>query len=140
MTTVVRAIFFENTKYYILSTGFLSWMSVQKLKIVSKEELKKTDNKNRTCHYFDDIIRDFGINFENILLDVKLHKEFRILDKIRYLILFDYSYYDKICDKTKYLTSEKVVLQIVSIIILEESELIHMILYLLKKYWLFIML
>ena len=109
-------------------------MSVQKLKMVSKEELKKTDNKNRTCHYFDDIIRDFGINFENILLDVKLHKEFRILDKIRYLILFDYSYYDKICDKTKYLTSEKVVLQIVSIIILEESELIHMILYLLKKY------
>ena len=35
---------------------------------------------------------------------------------------------------------KKVVLQIVLIIILQESELIHMIIYLLKKYWLFIIL
>ena len=35
---------------------------------------------------------------------------------------------------------KKVVLKIVLIIILQESELIHMIIYLLKKYWLFIIL
>ena len=27
-------------------------------------------------------------------------------DKIRYLVLFDYSYRDKVCDKIKYLISE----------------------------------
>ena len=31
----------------------------------------------------------------------------KILNKIRYLVLFDYSYCDKICDKIKYLVSEK---------------------------------
>ena len=31
----------------------------------------------------------------------------KIHDKIRYLVLFDYSYCVKICDKTKYLMSEK---------------------------------
>ena len=40
---------------------------------------------------------------------------------------------DKICNKIKYLISKKVVLQIVLIIILEGSELIHIILYLFKK-------
>ena len=52
----------------------------------------------------------------------------KIFDKIRYLALFDCSYCDKICDKIKYLISEKSgKIQIVLIIILEESELIHMI-------------
>ena len=46
----------------------------------------------------------------------------------------------KLCDKVKYLISKKVVLQILLAIILEESELIHIILYLLKKNWLFMML
>ena len=55
-------------------------------------------------------------------------------DKVRYLVLFDYSYCDEICDKIKYLISEKSGIQIVLIIILQESELIHMTLYLLKKY------
>ena len=31
----------------------------------------------------------------------------KILNKIRYLVLFDYSYCDKICDKIKYLISRK---------------------------------
>ena len=31
----------------------------------------------------------------------------KIHDKIRYLVLFDYSYCDKVCDKIKYLISEK---------------------------------
>ena len=43
----------------------------------SKAELKETDIKNRTCWYFDDIIRfwDRDINFSDILLDQKLCKE-----------------------------------------------------------------
>ena len=54
--------------------------------------------------------------------------------KNKLLILFDYGLFNKICDKIKYLISKKVVLQIVLIIILERSELIHIILCLLKKY------
>ena len=106
----------------------------------SKDELKETDIKNRTCHYSDDIIRfwDRDIDLSDILLDEKLYKEqyentliydisyktstgakplritfdkidgfIKIHDKIRYLVLFDYSYCDKICDKIKYLISEK---------------------------------
>ena len=37
----------------------------------SKEELKETDIKNRTCYYFDDIIRDIDFDFNNNLLDKK---------------------------------------------------------------------
>ena len=48
-------------------------------------------------------------------------------------MLFDYELFNKICDKIKYLISKKVVSQIVLIIILERSELIHISLYLLKK-------
>ena len=58
----------------------------------------------------------------------------KIQDKIRYLVLFDYGHCDKICDKIKYLLIKKVVSQIVLIIILQKSELIHIIFYLLKKY------
>ena len=55
----------------------------------------------------------------------------RVLDgQIKHLVLFDYGLFHKICDKIKYLISEKVVLQIVLIIILEKSEFIHKILYL----------
>ena len=41
------------------------------------------------------------IRFNKIDGFIKFH------DKIRYLVLFDYSYCDKICDKIKYLVSEK---------------------------------
>ena len=64
----------------------------------------------------------------------KIDRIIKIHDKIRYLVLFDYSYCDKICDKIKYLIVKKVVLHIVLIIIVQESELIHMIFDLLKKY------
>ena len=42
----------------------------------SKDELKEIDIKNRTCYYFDDIIRfwDRVIGFSDILLDEKLCK------------------------------------------------------------------
>ena len=66
----------------------------------------------------------------------------RILNgEIKHLVLFDYGLFDNICDRIKHLIKEKkVVLQIVLIIILEKSEFVNIILYLLKKYWLFIML
>ena len=57
----------------------------------------------------------------------------RSLDgKIKYLILFEYGLFNKLCDKIKYLISKKMVMQIVLIIILESSKLTHLIPYLLK--------
>ena len=37
-----------------------------------KQELKKNDIKNCKCYYFDDIISDRDINFNNISFDKKL--------------------------------------------------------------------
>ena len=98
----------------------------------SKDKLKQINIKNCTCYYFDDIIRFWNrdIDFSDILLDEKLYKEkyeniliygisyktpmgvkidrfIKIDDKIRYLVLFDYRYCDKIYDNIKYLVSEK---------------------------------
>ena len=99
------------------------------------------------------------INVNNILLDETSHENilvynifplsirfdkvnrlYEIYNGIRYLELFD-SYnevyyrincriYNAIFNRINYLISKKVVLQIVLIIILQESELIHIILYL----------
>ena len=74
------------------------------------------------------------IMFDEIDRFIEIH------DKGRYLVSFDYCYCDKICDNIKSLMNEKMVLQIALIIIFQEWELIHMILELLKKYWLLIML
>ena len=52
---------------------------------------------------------------------------------LMFIILLDYGWFDTICDKIKYLIRENVVLQIVLIKVLQKSELIHMILYLLKS-------
>ena len=45
----------------------------------SKDELKEIDIKNRTCYYFDDIMRawdvDIDTDFSGVLLDEKLYKE-----------------------------------------------------------------
>ena len=128
----------------------------------SKNELKEIDIKNRVCYYFDDIINGANINFSNILLDKIFYENISVYNisyktptgpkplrirfhekdgfiisldgNIKHLILFNYGLFNKICDKIKYLISKKVVLQTVLIIILERSELIHIILYLLKKY------
>ena len=47
--------------------------------MVSKDELKEIDIKNRTCYYFDDIMRawdiDIDTDFSGILLDKILYKE-----------------------------------------------------------------
>ena len=37
----------------------------------NKDKLKEIDTKNRTCHYFDDIMKVVDINFSNILLNKK---------------------------------------------------------------------
>ena len=65
----------------------------------------------------------------------KIDRFISVLDgEIKHLVLFDYGLFDQICDKIKYLVSEKKVLQIVLIIILEKSGLIYITLYLLKIY------
>ena len=101
----------------------------------SKDELKEIDIKNRACYYFGDIFKDIDINFSNILLDEKLYENILVyklsyktsagpkllrirFDKIDgfirvrggefiHLVLFDYGLSDKICEKIKYLISEK---------------------------------
>ena len=129
----------------------------------SKDELKEIDLKNGTCYCFDDVMRYIDINFNNVLLDKKSYKKYKniiiqdisyetfmdpkpllirfdetdgfikVYDRIRYLVLRDYERYNVICDRIKYCISEKVVLYIVLIITLQESKLIHIILYLQKK-------
>ena len=134
----------------------------------SKNELTEINVKNCAYYYFDDIINGMGINFIDILLDKNLYENISVNDisqknsagpkpsriksdkideftivldgKIKRLVLFVYGLFDKICNKIKYLTSKKVVLQTVLMTILEGSKLIYIILYLLKKYWLFTML
>ena len=110
----------------------------------SKNELIEIDIKNRMCFYFDDIINGTKINFSNILLDKKLLENISIynisyktligpkplrirFDKIdRFIIALD--------RKNKHLILFDYGLQIVLFIILERSELIHIILYLLERY------
>ena len=59
-------------------------------------------------------------------------------NEFRHLALFDYGLLDEICENIRYLISvKKVILQIVLIITFKKSTLIHIILYLLKKYQLF---
>ena len=124
----------------------------------SKNEFKEINIKNRVCYYFDDIINCRKINFITILLDKKsyenisvynisnktptgpkpLHIRFDKIDgfilslggKIKNLILFDYGCLIKFVIRLNILSVKRVVLQIVLIIILERSELIHIILYL----------
>ena len=43
----------------------------------SKDELKETDMKNRTCYYFDDIMTVTDIYVSDILLDEKSYKAFK---------------------------------------------------------------
>ena len=54
--------------------------------------------------------------------------------EIKHLVLLDYGLLDNICDNIKYLISKKVVLEIVLLIILERSKLIHILLCILKRY------
>ena len=121
-----------------------------------KNEFKRIDIKNGTCYYFDDIIRVEDIHFDKILLEKKSfeniliydisHKAFmgvkplsirfdevygviKIYDGTRYLQLFGSWFYRRIDDRMNYLIMKKVIINMVLIIILEEPEFIHIILY-----------
>ena len=128
----------------------------------SKHELKEIDIKNRTCYYFDDINKDAGIYFSDILLDKKLCENISVYDisykistspkplrirfdkidafirghgdEFRHSVLFDYELFDKFCDKIKYLLSQRSDDTESIKHNFGESELIHIILYLMKKY------
>ena len=39
---------------------------------MDSNELKETDIKNRTCYYFDDIIKLEDLDFDDILIDQNL--------------------------------------------------------------------
>ena len=90
----------------------------------SKNEIKETDIKNRTCYYFDDIITDRDIYSVDILLDDFLDENISVYDvsyktstgpkslrirfdkidgfirvcgsEFRHLVLFDNGLFDKI--------------------------------------------
>ena len=102
----------------------------------SKNELKEIDIKNRTCYFFDYIMRATD-RAGDILLDEKSYKTYKnisiydisyktfmalitlrirfykidgfieIYDRIRYLVTLGHSWFDEICDGMKYLISEK---------------------------------
>ena len=57
----------------------------------------------------------------------------KIYNRIRYLVLFDSGWFDKICDRNKYLISEKNGATDSINHNLQGSEFIHVVLYLLKK-------
>ena len=40
----------------------------------SDNELKEIDIKNRTCYFFDDIIKTKNFNLDNILIDEKSYE------------------------------------------------------------------
>ena len=113
------------------------------------------------CYYFDDIIKDIGIKFSNALLDKKLNENISVYDisnktsagpkplcvrfdkidgfirvcgeEFRHLVWFDCGWFDQICDKIKYLISERSGITDNIIIVLEVSELNHITLNLLKN-------
>ena len=97
-------------------------------------ELKKVRIKNRTCYYFDDIIKLENCDLDKILIDEESHGNIliydisyktligskplrirfdeidgiiRIYNGTRYLTLFDTKKYDAIYDRIRYLASLK---------------------------------
>ena len=137
-----------------------------------KDELKETDIKNRACYYFDDIIKERDTYLVDILLYEKLYENISVYnisyktsaspkllrirfdktdgfirvcgDEFKHLVLFDYGLFDEICDKIKYLISEKSgitdsINHNFGEIKIDSYNLPYNILYLLKRYCLFIM-
>ena len=98
----------------------------------SKDELKEINIKNRTCYYFDDIVRVRDVDFGDILFHKKSYKTYeniliydiwyktfmgakplrirfdeidgfiKIYDGIRYLVLFASVLYNEIYNRIKY--------------------------------------
>ena len=149
--------------FYNYPQVFLGKCQYQLWKMESRNGLKEIDFKKCSCYYFDDIINGADISFNNILWDKKLYKNIAVYDilyktsagpkTIRFnkikgfiwffmvkLIIYYYLIMDcliKFVIRLNMLWMKRVVLQIALIIILEGSHLIHIILFLFKKYWLF---
>ena len=64
----------------------------------SKNELEKTNIKNRTCYYFDDLIRVEDIDFD-ILLDKKIYEN---------ILIYDISYKTFTCVKPLHIIFDEV--------------------------------
>ena len=100
----------------------------------SNDKLKKIDIKNRTCYYFDDVIKIEDFDLDNILIDEKSYKKMlvynisykilidskplrirfdkidgfiRVYDGSRYLLLFGSEKYDFIYCRIRYLICVK---------------------------------
>ena len=100
----------------------------------SIDKLKEIDIKNRTCYYFDDIIKIEDFDLNNILIDKKSYGNIlvynisykslidykplrirfskidgfiRVYDGTRYLVLFEREKYDSIYQRIRYLISLK---------------------------------
>ena len=113
--------------------------------------------KNRTCYYFDDMIKIEDFDFDNILSDVRSYENIliynisykiligskllcirfdkvngfiRVYDGTRYLVLFATEKYDAIYNTIRYLINKKNVLHIFFLVIMQKSKSIHMTLYL----------
>ena len=75
---------YKKVKYkmdcYILQTN--------NIKMEKDNELKKVGIKNRTCYYFDDIVKIEDFDFDNILLEEKSSENILIYDA-SYKILID---------------------------------------------------
>ena len=71
---MLKLFFDENNKYY--PQVFLNECLHEILKMKIKDKLKEIGIKNRTCYYFNNIMRVIDLNFNNISLDEKLCKNF----------------------------------------------------------------
>ena len=123
----------ENRTCYSFDDVMRAWdidVEIDFSDISLEEKLYKENNENiliyEISYKSSTDAKPLRIRYDKIDGFIKIH------NKIRYLVLFDWC--DKVYDRVKHLISENVVLQIVLIIILQESELIHMILYQVKKY------
>ena len=65
---------------------------------MENNEFEKVRIKNRTCYYFDDIIKLEDFSVDNILIDENLHKNILIYD-ISYKTLIDPKLFRVIVDK-----------------------------------------
>ena len=74
-----------NSCYYLLPLC-IAWVKTKKTYCrannirMENNEFEKFCIKNRTCYYFDDIIKFEDFDFDNILIDGKAHKNILIYD------------------------------------------------------------
>ena len=129
--TLLLAIIITIDNYYYL---LLLCKTKRYYEKIENNKLKKVRIKNRTCYYFDDIIKLEDFNLDNILIDEKSHENIliydisyktligskplrirfnkingitRIYDGSRYLSLPGTENYDVIYDRIRYLISLK---------------------------------